>query len=182
LRAGRPIRDSRIVEQSADTNLMTKAQITLLSTALFGVVALMLLMAHLLAMKPEKKAEGPVVAALVARFTPMLAKEPMVVVRDAVTKEKTDDRPEEAEVAVIVKIHPKSTEGLERIVEEISEFVWSSRFEGRSVRSVTAQWRDPHSGDFTAVRMKKPGKRKVLDLFIDLPEAPAVGTPAVPGR
>jgi hypothetical protein len=156
--------------RSADTIVMSKAQITLLSTALFGVVALMLLMAHLLAMKPDQKAEGPAVDALVARFAPLLAKEPTVVVRPAPAQ---SDRSDE-EVAVIVKIHPKSVVGLERIVEEISQLLWASRFEGRAVRSVTAQWRDPDSGSFTAVRMKRPGQREVLDLFTDVPATPAV--------
>jgi hypothetical protein len=156
--------------RSADTILMSKAQITLLSTALFGVVALMLLMAHLLAMKPDQKAHGPAVDALVARFAPLLANEPTVVVRAAPGQ---SDGSEE-EVAVIVKIHPKSVVGLERIVEEISQLVWASRFEGRAVRSVTAQWRDPDSGSFTAVRLKQPGQREVLDLFIDVPATPAV--------
>ena len=126
-----------------------------------------------------EKADGPAVGQFVARFTPLLAKEPSLVIRD-----REEDVGADKGVSVIAKLHPKSAQGFDDILRQIGEHLWKSKFDGKPVRSVTAQWRDPKTGEFTAMRLKKPGKKKVLDLFTETPEvAPKPDAPKpVPGR
>jgi hypothetical protein len=136
---------------------MNKTHLIILTLGIGGCLALTLMMGYFLKMQPDLRVQGTVAREFSSQFVPLLRQPPSLVIKESEL--------DEGSLRLVVKVRPKATTDVDRMLARMSDFLWRAKFEQGKIESITIQWRDPNTGEPLHVRLLPPGKRRVMRLY-----------------
>ncbi len=140
---------------------MNKTHMVILSSGMGGSLALTMIMGHLLGLKPDVRATGPVQDGFVSRFMPFLKTRPSIVIK---ARKDAHGKPL-GDVELTAKIHPKPDSDLDEMLASMGNYLWNVKLKQGTVRGVIVRWRDPETGESQRMRIQRPGSRRTLRLY-----------------